>query len=331
MISVAMASYNGMDYIERQLDSIRLQTLPVDECVIVDDGSTDETVQVIENYRAKYPAFPIRFVSNKENMGYRKNFKKAVSLTEGDYIFLCDQDDIWKPEKVEVMKGIMDNDPSILALNSSFTFIDEYDKPKEVELIPSFSNNNLYRRQVAKDALVAIPFDEMLIQNGFQGCACCMRKELKELFLRCFTEERFHDWLINLLASANHGLYFYNHPLFQYRVHSKNTIGINEVENLPERERLKKTNTMHWRTLFAQSSLESIEILEKVYPDLSVVQPDVKRKKAFYKKHIEYLEQGRFFSLLWQNFSPYYGIIKTRKARVMDLYFALHRRIEKRN
>ena len=76
MISVAMASYNGMDYIERQLDSIRLQTLPVDECVIVDDGSTDETVQVIENYRAKYPAFPIRFVSNKENMGYRKNFKE---------------------------------------------------------------------------------------------------------------------------------------------------------------------------------------------------------------------------------------------------------------
>ena len=326
MISVAMASYNGQDYIVKQLDSIRCQTKPVDQCIIVDDCSTDETVTIIENCQKEHPDLPICLYRNEQNLGYRRNFKKAVSLTNGDYIFLCDQDDIWNLDKVEKMIDIMKTNTSILALNSSFTFIDEFDKPKEVELIPAFSNNNLYRRPVAKDALVEIPFDEMLIQNGFQGCACCMRKEIKELFLQCFTEQRFHDWLINLLASANHGLYFYNHPLFQYRVHSKNTIGINEVETLSEKDRLKKTNTLHWRTLFAQSSVESIEILESVYPDLYRVQPDIAKKKDFYKKHIEYLDTGKVVSLLLQNFSPYYGRIKTKKARIMDLYFALHRK-----
>ena len=90
MISVAMASYNGQDYIVKQLDSIRCQTKPVDQCIIVDECSTDETVTIIENYQKEHPDLPICLYRNEQNLGYRRNFKKAVSLTNGDYIFLCD-------------------------------------------------------------------------------------------------------------------------------------------------------------------------------------------------------------------------------------------------
>lgn len=327
MISVAMASYNGEKYIEQQLDSIFNQSKKIDELIITDDCSTDNTVFVIEEYIKKHPNFKIYLIKNKNNLGYKKNFYKALSYCKGDYIFLCDQDDIWLEEKVETMIGIMNDYPQIKALASSFQFIDKDNNPKEVELIPTFSNNNLYRRIVKKDDLVKVLFDEMLIQNGFQGCALCITKEMNQIFLKCFTDELFHDWLINLLASSRNGLYFYNHPLFLYRIHDNNTIGINKSENLTETERLKKTNTLHVRSLFAQSSINSINILERMDKELEENQPDYKKKRDFYKNHIDYLKKGNPIKLLFQNFSPYYKNIKTNKARVMDIFFAIRQRL----
>ena len=327
MISVAMASYNGEKYIEQQLDSIFNQSKKIDELIITDDCSTDNTVFVIEEYIKKHPNFKIYLIKNKNNLGYKKNFYKALSYCKGDYIFLCDQDDIWLEEKVETMIGIMNDYPQIKALASSFQFIDKDNNPKEVELIPTFSNNNLYRRIVKKDDLVKVLFDEMLIQNGFQGCALCITKEMNQIFLKCFTDELFHDWLINLLASSRNGLYFYNHPLFLYRIHDNNTIGINKSENLSEKERLKKTNTLDVRIKFAKDSYINIDVLEKVDQELIKNQNDYKEKRSFYYNHVQYLTYGNPIKILFQNFSPYYKNIKTKKARVMDIFFAIKQRL----
>ena len=327
MISVAMASYNGEKYIEQQLDSICCQKTKVDELIIVDDCSKDNTVKVIENYIETHPNFNIYLYQNEVNLGYKKNFCKALSYCKGDYVFLCDLDDIWLEEKVETMINIMNKNPQIKALASSFNFIDQNNNPKEIELIPHFSNNNLFRRYVEPEKLVEVTFDELLIQNGFQGCALCITKEMNQIFLNCFTDEIFHDWLINLLASERKGMYFYNHPLFLYRIHDKNTIGINESENLTETERLKKTNTLHVRSLFAQSSINSLNILERMDPELGCNQPDYKEKRMFYKNHVQYLEKGNPIKLILQNRSPYYKNIKTNKARVMDVFFAIKQRL----
>lgn len=87
MISIAMTTYNGEKYIERQLESIFSQTLPVDEIIICDDNSKDRTIEIIGRFIEKNQTDKIRLVHNQENLGYIRNFYKAISLTKGDYIF----------------------------------------------------------------------------------------------------------------------------------------------------------------------------------------------------------------------------------------------------
>ena len=105
MISVAIATYNGQEFIKEQLLSILNQTMPVDEIVICDDQSSDDTVRIIQELLCD----KIYLYQNEKNLGNKLNFKKAPSYCKGDYIFLCDQDDIWKPNKVQTMIEIMQN------------------------------------------------------------------------------------------------------------------------------------------------------------------------------------------------------------------------------
>ena len=329
MISVAMASYNGEEYIEKQLKSILNQTRKVDEIVIVDDCSSDGTVDLIHRLQEKYKE--IVLYQNEQNLGYKKNFKKACSLCNGDYIFLCDQDDLWVDEKVEIMMSIMENREDIMALASSFDVINEKDEKQEVEVLKGFSNNNFLRRVVPENALTQITFEELTIQNSFQGCALVITREMSELFQKCFTEELFHDWLINLLAASRDGMYYINRVLFHYRIHGDNTIGITPPETFSGIEHLVKTNRLHIRTLFAENIIQVLKILESVDPDLIKYQPDYPDKIEFYQNHIEYLSKGRITKLIAQNRKPYYKQIKRLRARVMDVYFAASQKVRSRD
>ena len=105
MISVALCTFNGEKFISQQLDSILSQSVPVDEIVVCDDGSTDSTCQILEQYAAQSQS--IRLIKNEHNLGYIANFEKAIRLCQGDYIFLSDQDDIWHPDKVAESIGYL--------------------------------------------------------------------------------------------------------------------------------------------------------------------------------------------------------------------------------
>lgn len=98
--SVALCTYNGEKYLEEQIDSILSQSQTVDEIIICDDKSTDSTYEIIKNYKKKYPNL-FSIYQNEKNLGYVSNFEKALALANHDVVFLCDQDDIWYPEKVE--------------------------------------------------------------------------------------------------------------------------------------------------------------------------------------------------------------------------------------
>ena len=95
MNSVCMASFNGERYIKEQIDSILLQIGEDDELIISDDGSTDQTVDVICSYRDDR----IKFVRNVNRHGCIGNFENALRVASGDFIFLADQDDIWLSDK----------------------------------------------------------------------------------------------------------------------------------------------------------------------------------------------------------------------------------------
>lgn len=110
MISIAMATYNGEKYLQQQLDSIAAQTVLPDELVVCDDCSTDKTIEILENFKNKVN-FDVRILQNQTNSGYVKNFARVIPEAKGDFVFMCDQDDFWFPNKIETVLKTFDENP----------------------------------------------------------------------------------------------------------------------------------------------------------------------------------------------------------------------------
>lgn len=99
-ISIAMATYNGAQYLQEQLESFLCQSRLPDELIVCDDGSTDATLEILEAFRNRAP-FAVHIHRNATNLGYTGNFEQALTLCTGDIVFLSDQDDVWLPTKLE--------------------------------------------------------------------------------------------------------------------------------------------------------------------------------------------------------------------------------------
>lgn len=311
MISVAMAVYNGEKYLKDQLDSILNQTTPVDEIVIVDDCSNDQSIDIIREYQKENSQ--IRLYQNAVNLGYKNNFRKAVQLCQGDLVFLCDQDDFWYPEKVAVMKRIMDTSPNIQVLASSFEFMDSKGKVYYVKPRRGMSNNNLYLKPVEKNGLVPVKFEEFCSHNYFQGCSMVLDREAVTEYLKHWTDLMPHDWLIALLASHEEGFYFLNTPLFRYRTHSRNTIGIPKGRKNEEWARLK----------FAEDMLDAMNTISYIWPEEFRKNRSYQERMMFCKEHITAIKHRDTVRLIMQNANPIYKELKTYRARLMDLLFSL--------
>jgi glycosyltransferase involved in cell wall biosynthesis len=111
-ISIALATFNGGKYLQEQLDSFLNQNRLPDELVVCDDGSNDETLSILEGFSEKAP-FPVKIYLNEKNLGYSQNFSKALALCEGDLIFLSDQDDVWLPDKINIVMQRFDERPEV--------------------------------------------------------------------------------------------------------------------------------------------------------------------------------------------------------------------------
>ena len=93
-ISIAMTTYNGSKYLNDQLKSFSQQDQAPDELIVCDDGSSDNTIKILEKFSLNAP-FDVKIYQNESNLGFTKNFENALSKCTGDLIFLSDQDDIW--------------------------------------------------------------------------------------------------------------------------------------------------------------------------------------------------------------------------------------------
>lgn len=102
-ISVALATYNGAEFIAEQLESVNAQTRPPDELIVVDDRSTDNTLEIIAEFATR-ARFPVSVHRNEHNIGYTTSFLSAASLCNGEWIAFCDQDDVWLPEKLATVE-----------------------------------------------------------------------------------------------------------------------------------------------------------------------------------------------------------------------------------
>lgn len=123
-VSIAMATYNGGKHLREQLQSFVLQTSLPNELVICDDCSTDETINILEEFQKTAP-FKVRIIVNESNLGFAQNFSKALSLTIGDIVFLSDQDDVWFTKKIEKHLEVFRDFPSVLLVVNDAMITDE--------------------------------------------------------------------------------------------------------------------------------------------------------------------------------------------------------------
>lgn len=228
-ISIALATYNGERFLKQQLDSLRQQTLLPTEVVIIDDCSTDNTADFVDSY-IKQNGLSWSFTVATQNSGYRRNFYNCLKQCTGDIIFLCDQDDIWYPQKLEVIVKRFEENEDCLAVNTSFDMVD-----KDGLRLDDFrkdgcstSNNGLILYKVEKGAFQRVTLDTVLMYNVSPGCTCAFKRSVVEEYLSTSVCDMPHDWELNVIAAKGNGLYFLNEALIGYRLHGGNAIGLSD-------------------------------------------------------------------------------------------------------
>ncbi len=218
-ISVAMCTYNGSQFLGSQLRSIAEQTRQPDECVICDDLSGDDTAEIIRAFTAECN-FPIRFEINQSRLGTTKNFERAISLCDGDIIALADQDDIWRPEKLQRIEEAFLASPEAAGVFSDGELIDQFSKPLGGGLWQSFSFSQSEQRRFAYRK----GFTVILKHPVATGCTLAFRSELRSLLLP-IPEAQPHDYWISFLLAAVSHLQPIRERLIQYRQHSGQQVG----------------------------------------------------------------------------------------------------------
>lgn len=256
-ISIVMATYNGQKFIKKQLESIMFQTTKIDEVIIIDDCSNDDTVKIVNSFIQDNHLTGWILDENKKNLGYIENFKKGLIRATGDIIFLCDQDDVWKLNKVEIMTNILEHNGNIYSLASSFEFINQNDEIFNIKEQKNKSNNNLIDF-IIKSKLTKIDLKYLLRCNFSQGCAMAIRKELVKEYLDKFNKSIPHDWALNLIAASHHGCYYLDEKLIEYRIHNDNTIGLDFIEDSMLDEKSKRTKN---RLLYLEAELDKTEFI----------------------------------------------------------------------
>jgi glycosyltransferase involved in cell wall biosynthesis len=230
MISVALCTYNGEKYLHRQLDSILLQTVPVDEIVIVDDLSTDYTSGILDDYASNYPGI-FRIFKNKKNIGAKKNFEKALYLCKGDIIFLSDQDDVWDSHKVQRIIAHFDTHEEDRVVFTNAGLIDSDDHPLQYSLWEV----NTFTKEVRdytdnKDNLL-----RYLLKYGkiVTGATVAIKKDiLGDILPFKLMHKMWHDAWIALVAANFHALGYIDEPLIKYRLHSNQQVGYNYLQKI---------------------------------------------------------------------------------------------------
>ena len=230
MVSVALCTYNGEEYITTQIKSILEQSTPVDEIVISDDGSTDNTIAILEELKQN-SSTNIIIHRNTTNLGVCANFEQAITLCNGDIIFLSDQDDIWNPDKVKTIVSWFDTHPQKSAVFTDATLITEDGK--------EFSNKSLwdcigFNKKMRRYFDNGLSLESFFI-NKATGATMAIRKELRFSFAQyCNNDNVLHDYCIALKALDNDGLGYIDKPLIQYRLHGSQQAGISYQLQHPE-------------------------------------------------------------------------------------------------
>lgn len=219
---VVVCTYNGSAYVVQQLSSIVEQTTTVNKISIYDDRSSDDTVSRIENFVSGLPLNKQRLFTieiNQKNLGYAQNFINAIGKATQDILFLCDQDDIWEPNKVEVLLALFsENGPDMVF--SDGLLIDHAGRQLGQRSI--LASYGLSEQDILSFRNRA--FERLMKRNYVPGAAAAIRRQAAQAAvpLPC---DMPHDYWLAIWSSLHKGLVAVPETLYRYRQHQHNVIG----------------------------------------------------------------------------------------------------------
>lgn len=220
-ICILMASYNGSAYIEQQIASVQAQTLTEWILLVRDDGSTDNTREILRRLAGEDSRISILESNDKVPLGSAQNFGRLMLAgleTNSLIFFFCDQDDVWEPNKLQIQVAAFPSqgaESSSLLVYSDLSVVDQ-----QLELIHPSMN-----RFMALDLNPAHPIISLVSRNFVTGCAMACNRTLLEMALPVPLEAIMHDWWLALVAAGTGSIEFIDRPLLKYRQHQSNVVG----------------------------------------------------------------------------------------------------------
>ena len=284
LISIALCTYNGSDFLQMQLKSILDQSYRNIEVIIVDDNSIDDTINLLK--AAALDDERIKLVLNKENIGFNANFEKAIKLCSGDFIAIADQDDIWKLNKLELLRKNIGNKWLIFS-NSSF--IDEHGSQIKGQILADKFN------------LSRIDFKGILFSNLVTGHTALFSKSFLP-YLLPIPRKGFYDWWMGFVAIYHSNATYLDKKLTLHRIHNKSVMYKNadQVQKLGRTERYREI-------------INNLEVIED-YKNL------ISADKAFVSAHLKAYRRLNFTDKLflirtfYKNYDSFFPMLKSRKG-----------------
>jgi len=252
LISIALCTYNGEEFLEELMNSLLAQTYKNIEIIVVDDCSSDKTTDIIKAYRERYPF--IHLFQNEQNLGYNKNFEKALSICSGELIAPCDQDDIWDKDKLKLQAEAIRTNQLIY---HDSEFIDSAGKSMNLKISDKF---NFYRGNHPA------PF---LFMNCVSGHSILMKKSLVKHVLPFPSGFHYDQWLAYIATNMG-SIDFLEKPLVKYRQHQHNSTDLLAIrtprKNSTERKIEKLKQESDWlKVCMDHSSEENFELISTLY------------------------------------------------------------------
>lgn len=220
-VAIVMTAYNGEQYIGAQIDSILASSYQDFELFIHDDGSKDNTITILRQYENEYPS-KVHVFQNEINLGVSMNFLQAFSKTTMDYVMFCDQDDVWKTNKIALtlkrMRHMEAQTGKDIPL-AVFTDASIVDGDLNEIYSSFFCSNHLNPRKA--------DLSHLLMENKLIGCTVMVNAALRKILQsnRYPEKAKFHDWWIALIAASFGRISYMNEKTLLYRQHGNNIVG----------------------------------------------------------------------------------------------------------
>ncbi len=214
LVSMVVAVYNGEKYLEEQIESLRNQDYKNLEIIIVDDCSKDSSVKISHAFAAKDPRIQVH--QNPANLGFAKNFLNGMLMTKGEFVCFCDQDDVWRADKVRILKELLGANPKNILAYSDLEICDEALQ----------STHASFWKAAGIAPRKGCLKEKALLRNLAPGCSMMFRGRVRDILKAAPKDLPFnHDHLVFVISAALGNLVYTKERLVKYRQHDKNNIG----------------------------------------------------------------------------------------------------------